>query len=74
MKVSIRKHRYSKDCISLRVYRPHTRSQPISGSATQTKSGYWIVQLPRDYADVVTTESEARDRLNTYYAARESAY
>jgi len=73
MKVSIRESQCG-DLARLMVYRPRERTFALSGSAYETKSGFWIINIPQQPADVVASKAIAAAKLQAYYAAKESAY
>jgi len=71
MKVSIRESKLTDGLARLLIYRPRERAFSLSGSAYETKSGYWIVNIPHEPADVVDCKADAAMALQNHYAKQE---
>ena len=75
MKISIREVTLSPLGLKiLRVYAPRTRKDALPGTAHETKSGYWIVNIPGQIADVAECEGDAAFQLAKYYEPKKSAW
>ena len=69
MKVSVREDTIGEGLARLLVYRPRGQKS-LAGSAYETKSGYWIVNIPNKVSDVVGCKADAAAALQEYYAPR----
>jgi len=71
MRISIRESKSIDGLARLLVYRPRERTWALPGSAYETKSGYWIVYVPEQAADVVECKADAATTLQNHYAKQE---